>query len=167
MKRWICAIAIFFLAGCSAVSSVPTHSLTQRTALPDSGGTFTVNDSGGYYRTGCGGFQSGNFLFRGSGVGTFIHSNKESGDMVSPKNSCTFSGTAKMMNKVRPANSITIALSSHSQHCFHSHSTTMTFTINGGTGRFALATGSGTVIFQCGPGGSGAYTDVWSGTISF
>jgi len=167
MKRWICAIAIFLLAGCSAVPSVPTHLLTQRTALPDLGGAFSVNDSGTYTRSGCGPFLSGHFLFGGSGVGTFIHSNKETGFMGSPKNSCTFSGNAKMVSNRRPANSITMTLGSTSLPCFHARSTTMTFTINGGTGKFAQATGSGTVVFTCGPANAGNYTDVWSGTITF
>lgn len=166
MKSWICAAILLVLVGCSAVPSVPSHLLIQRTALPDSGGSFSVNDSGNYIRSGCGPFGAGSFSFRGSGVGTFIHRNKESGHMGSAKNSCMFSGTAVMVSKRLPANSIAIDLVSSSLPCYHGQGN-MTFTINGGTGRFAQATGSGTVVFHCSLGNTGTYTDQWSGTITF
>src|SRR5690348_13070989 len=102
MKGLICAAILLVLVGCAGVPSVPTHSLTQRTALPDSGGPFSVTDSGTYTRTGCGPFGSGHFLFGGSGIGTFIHRNRESGSIVSPKNSCIFSGSANMVSKRLP-----------------------------------------------------------------
>lgn len=167
MKRLINAAIILVLAGCSAAPSVPMHSLVQRTALPDNGGAFSVNDSGDYRRTGCGPVGAGVFIFGGSGAGTFIHRNRESGSMTSAKNSCKFSGTATMVSKKRPADSITTVIASSSLPCFHSHATTMTFTISGGTGRFAQATGSGTVVFTCGPANTGIYNDEWSGTITF
>lgn len=165
MKGWICAASLLALAGCATVPSVPTHSLAQRTALPDSGGTFSVNDSGNYTRSGCALFP-GHFSFRGSGVGTFIHRNKESGGMSSGRNSCTMSGSATMVSKGNPSNSITMTIVSNGLPCFRAPPT-VTFNITGGTGRFARATGSGTVVFHCGFGNSGTYTDVWSGTITF
>ena len=166
MRRLICAAAVVLLVGCAAAPSVPTHSLTQRTALPDHGGTFSVNDSGNYSRSGCGPFGPGGFSFSGSGVGTFIHRDRESGSLTSARNSCKFSGTATMVSKERPGNSITMALSSNALPCFRGP-VTVTFIIVGGTGRFAQATGNGTVVFHCGNGNTGTYRDVWSGMISF
>ncbi len=70
-----------------------------------------------------------------------------------------------MGSKEDPANSITMALESESAACVRGPAT-MTFTIKGGTGKFAQATGSGTVVFRC-FGFRGTYTDTWSGTIKF
>jgi hypothetical protein len=42
-----------------------------------------------------------------------------------------------------------------------------TYVVTGGTGRFAHATGSGTITTTC-PGPSGhTYTDAWSGTLYY
>ena len=167
MQRLICALAALVLTDCSAVAIVPTQSRTQPAALPDRGGTFSVNESGKYSGSGCGPFGPGNFSFMGSGDGTFIHSNKESGDLSSPKFSCTFSGHATMVSDVQPSNSITMALRSSKPPCLHFQSTTISFTITGGTGRFTQATGSGNVVIRCSFAKPGTYSDQWSGTIKF
>ena len=166
MRCLIAAIAAIILTGCTEVPSVPTHALTQRTDLPDGGGTFSVTDSGKYTSSGCGPFGPGHFSFGGSGVGTFIRRNKETGSLSSAKFNCKFSGEATMVSKANQANSISMALESSSLPCYHTAGS-WTFTINGGTGRFAQATGSGTVAIRCSIANPGTYTDVWSGTIRF
>jgi hypothetical protein len=44
----------------------------------------------------------------------------------------------------------------------------VSYTVDGGTGKFAKATGSGTVTFKCHFNrGSGPYSDQWSGTLYY
>jgi len=168
MKRLICAIALSFLTGCAAAPSIPTHATSEGDATRTSGGSFGVSDSGRYRLTRCappGGF--GAFAFNGSGSGNFIHNENETGQMESNDAFCDgWHGFATLTNAAHPRNSIKMNLSSatKSTPCTPLGHVT-TFTITGGTGRFANASGSGTVAFGC--NSNGTYTDKWSGTITF
>jgi len=109
----------------------------------------------------------GIFNFSGSGVGTFIHGNTESGALSA--HYCAWSGLDTISSVAHPRNSITMALSVTS----HDYGTpcnllpTKThFTVSSGTGRFANATGGGSVVFTC-DFRANTYTDKWSGTITF
>ena len=159
MRQLICAAAASLLLGCANVPGLPAHLVTLRATLPDSGGTFSVKDSG-YWSLVCGPFHFYGFSFDGSGSGTFIHGNKENGLL-----SCNRTGSATIVSKQHPSDSITMALSARYLPCVHGP-TALTFTIDGGSWRFANAKGSGTVTFDC-KLGNRAYSDMWSGTISF
>src|SRR4029077_1067331 len=75
IMRWVLIVAVFALAGCSSVSSVPTHLQTEKTAIQASGGSFSVTDSGNYTLSGCAPPDgNGQFHFRGSGTASFLHS---------------------------------------------------------------------------------------------
>jgi len=165
MKRWICAAALFALAGCSAVPSVPTHLQTQGVAMKASGGAFS-GAYAGYY---VGGSCNTRFGFTGSGSASFIHASTESGSMgPSLGMSCLFNGSVTIKNNFRPSNSITIVLGQSGLPCSsRTRILGIPFTVASGTGRFINATGSGKVRFTCGSGISRTYTDQWSGTITF
>ena len=164
MKRWICAVALVALAGCSAVSSVPPHPQTLGAAIKASGGAF----SGGYAGTYTGGFScisGAHFNFSGSGIASFIHRSTESGSMtVTSGMSCAYNGMATLTSTFHPSNTITIGLGPSGAPCnFRTRIVGVPFTVTSGTGKFRNATGSGKVKFTCGSG----YTDKWSGTITF
>jgi hypothetical protein len=172
MMRWISAVAVLLLAGCSAVPTVPAHVQTQRAAIHYSGGPFKMTDSGQFTLRGCAPPDgNGRFLFSGSGSGSFIHSENETGSMNGDVFlGCEWTGTATLVSSAHPRNTITMRLflrgfgdgtgtPCRPPFLFH-----VQFTVLSGTGKFAGAMGSGTVAFSC---GNGTYTDQWSGTITF
>lgn len=172
MKRLICAVALLVLAGCTSVPSVPTPLQTQRAAIKASGGPFNVTESGNYTLSGCNPPYNGNFAFSGSGSGTFIHRNNEGGTMIGDANTgCPWSGNVKLINALHPRNTISMSLIlgkpplGHNDPCNPGGFQHIMFTVTGGTGRFAHATGSGVLEFAC--NSNGTYTDQWSGTITF
>ena len=172
MKRWICAVSLLVLAGCTAVPSVPTHSLAQRTALPDSGGAFSATYSGSQSLRVCNPPDGdGSFRYTGVGFGSFIRKSTESGSLLGDVHqSCNWGGKTTITSKFHPQNSITMGLSLRGFQtgtpCAPRFGQKVMFTVLSGTGKFANATGSGTVLFTCN-GNNGTYTDQWAGTITF
>jgi hypothetical protein len=167
--RWISAVAVLVLAGCSAISSIPTHSQTATTAIQESGGRFNATYSGTSKRSRCGG-APGYFDFSGSGMGSFIQSSTEVGSMTSGSGNCEWNGTATFTSSLHPRNSITVALFLSTSGlgnvpCHPRLNNIVKFTVASGTGRFADATGRGTVVFHCHINGN--YSDDWAGSISF
>lgn len=133
-----------------------------RTA-PALGGAF----SGGYSGTGTGTLctykSGGAFFFDGSGNSSFLGQGKES-VLVQGRKLCSWSGGATLQSSRHPNQVIFIALSEGRGSIASPCTVTFTYTVHGGTGKFAHAKGSGTLTFQC----SGSmYSDQWSGTISF
>jgi hypothetical protein len=169
MIRWISAVAVMLLAGCSAVPSVPTHALTEKMTVRASGGPFSATYSGHYTLGNLCPFTK--FQFSGSGLGSFIHSSKEKGFMITGDQcGSAWQGPATLTSSVHPRNSITMSLSlgnfgPGNNPCSPRFDQKVRFTIVSGTGRFANATGSGTIRFTC--HSDGTYTDAWSGTLNF
>lgn len=165
--RSIFAIAVLALVGCSAVPSIPVHPQSQGAAIKTSGGTFSAMYSGNYTLSSCSSSHSGHFTFSGSGSGSFIHSSTENGSMTQSAFSCVWSGTAKLTSTLHPRNQIVVALSLNhtvlNSPCNPMHEQVI-FTVTGGAGRFANAAGRGTIVFSC---HNGAYSDQWSGTITY
>ena len=164
MKRLISAAALFVLVGCSAVPSVPTHVQMQNATIQQSGGPFGASYAG----TETGGFSCAlnrPFKFSGAGSAAFLHASSESGSMVwSHGFSCDLQGSATLTSTNHPHNSVTVRLEYELPGCERSFRG-IPFTVIAGTGRFANAAGSGRIQFSC--HSNGAYTDKWSGTITF
>ena len=173
MRRLVLAITTLLFVGCSAVSSIPAHLQPVKSAIQQSGGPFSASFMG-HFRLGvCSPPDGqGRFTFEGFGSGSFIHGATESGAMNGNVfTGCPWTGSAKLQSTRRTQNSITMSLSlerptlGSNNPCNPGSQRHVMFTISGGTGRFANATGSGTVAFTCHSDGS--FTDAWSGTISF
>ena len=170
MRRWIMATLVLTLAGCSAVPSIPAHVQTQGAAIRTNGGTFTASYSGNWFALNFPCEEpplGGSFTFNGRGSGSFIHMSREHIFFIG----CTqpWAGTATLMSARYPRDTINanvnhLLFRSNPCEVFGKH---VDFTITGGTGKFAAATGSGTITITCHGVTSGTYTDQWSGTISF
>ena len=125
------------------------HPQTGAAAITTSGGSFSGHYSGTFTLTECSSTATGSFSFNGSGHASFIH------------------GPVTIVSALHPHNSMTVLLQSvgfGGQPC----GSKMDFQFDGGSGRFALATGSGTHKFSlpCGQS-SGTFTDEWTGTLTF
>ena len=164
MKRLISVAALLVLVGCSVVPSVPTHVQMQNATIQQSGGPFGAsyagNETGG---NSC--LLNHPFKFSGTGSAAFLHASSESGSMVwSHGFTCDLVGSDTLTSTNHPHNSVTVRMEYGLPGCQRSFKG-MTFTVTGGTGRFANAAGSGTIKFSC--HSNGTYTDQWSGTITF
>jgi hypothetical protein len=166
------------LAGCSETNSTLPRSNagTSSTRLgkltptlaqsPGGGGAF----SGGY--SGTANFRpcvyqqyTGQFKFTGAGAVSFLGQSEESGNLVlsGRRGSCQgWFGHVVLRSLKHPRVRIKMQVGgrAHPGPC----PSTLSYTVTGGTGRFYHATGSGTVAFMC---SGSAYSDQWSGTISF
>ncbi len=173
----VCATAAL-LAGCSQANSTLPQSnpstpstrsrkLTPTTAQPTGGGGAF---SGGY--SGTAKFRpcvyqkyTGQFKFTGAGAVSFLGQSEESGNLVlsGRRGSCEgWSGHVVLRSSKHPRVRIKMQVGGRAYpgRC----PTTLSYTVTGGTGRFDHATGSGTVAFMC---SGSAYSDQWSGTITF
>ena len=164
MKSWTCAAILLVLVGCASVPGVPIHLQGQGATIRSSGGPFSARYAG----TETGGnlcLLNDPFKFSGTGSATFLHATSESGSMVwSHGFNCDLVGSATLTSSNRPHNSVTVRLEYQLPGCERSFKG-IPFTVTGGTGRFANATGNGTIRFAC--QSNGTYTDQWSGTITF
>jgi hypothetical protein len=140
--------------------------------VPANGGAFSGAYSGGYSLTLCvSGYRGheGSFTFKGSGNASFLHGSTESGVMKRGKinqNLCVgWGGTATLSSSRNPQNQIVMDIFSHSATIDSPCGHVFYYSVTGGSGKFANASGSGTVSFTC--SGSTSYTDRWSGTLNY
>jgi len=166
MKSFICAVAVFALAGCSTVPILSTHLQTSRSAIGASGGAFSASYAGRFTSSPCSNGRNGTFSFGGSGYGNLIGSSSETGSLTSRSRNgqCRFlyKGPTTLTSTLHPRNTIMLSLS---ERGYTPCVIPPTFAVTGGTGTFAHATGSGKVVFMCHL--DGTYTDQWSGSITF
>ena len=171
----ICA-AIAMLGGCNNAATVPTPGSDVAT-----GGAADLHRHKNEERMGGGAFNGGysgtaksrscvfhgydgQFKFTGAGAVSFLGQSEESGNLRwnGPRATCSgWAGHVVLRSSKYPRVRIKMQVSGRA---YSSCPTTLSYTVTGGTGRFYHATGSGTVAFTC---SGSAYSDQWSGTISF
>jgi hypothetical protein len=168
-------IASAFLVGCSggpsSTPSAPSSAAGLRQlglGVPAraAGGPFSAAYSGRYTLVGCGPNFPGTFKLSGTGTASFLHRSQESALLYG--NFCAgWSGGATLTSFKHSNNSISASVHWGGFHrgipC--GANDTWEFTVTGGTGKFAAATGSGTVTITC--KSSGTYTDTWTGTLQY
>ena len=137
--------------------------------FPARGGAFSASYSGTYTFTPCvHGKINGAFGFSGAGSASFLRKSSEMGGLGSSNLTCgSWSGSAVLSSTRHPDDTITVSLSGgdlgHPPPCSLGH---CNFSVTAGTGRFAHATGSGTMHMSLNRG-SNTYSDTWSGTLQF
>ncbi len=174
----VCVAAIL-LAGCSRTNGTlppssagsPSFRLEQLSPKlaqsPLGGGAFSGGYSGRYATVlYCSLHYHSKVTIKGSGKVSFLHQSTETGEFGAPANMCfgTWHGKVILRSSKHPRNSIKIEISGKDYPCLKQ---TFSYTVTGGTGKFAKATGNGNVRFQCQGSGRGTYSDQWSGTLSF
>lgn len=175
-------VAVTLLGGCGQTNSTLTQSNGGMPSIargplrpelaqsPAGGGAFSGGYSGSSSRTQCESHgptgQSGLFIFSGKGKVSFLGRSKESGNLyrlwIGEHYGCApfWEGAVSLTSSKYPTNTISMHLVNESTNPCQPYS----FTVTGGTGKFANANGSGTVTFTC---GINTYADQWSGTLSF
>jgi hypothetical protein len=77
---------------------------------------------------------------------------------------CVWSGKATLTASRHPRNSVTFSLGLNGSQYHNPCNNPIGFVVKRGTGKFANASGNGTMTFSC---GSAYYLDNWSGTLTF
>ena len=170
---YLCAAALngALLASCGGGSSsllvhspgVSENSLAQR-VLPPRGGSFSGGYSGTYSERGCvEPHQGGKFDFVGTGAVSFLHHSVEEGQLylgiISRTCYRVWKGNVTLTSSKDANNAIKMSLSGNTP-CG-----TLSYAVISGKGKFAKASGSGTVKLTCKT--SNKYSDQWSGTLRF
>lgn len=167
------------LSGCGGKEEISSTSLlvplgdgstiSRNASWTDAGGQFTAAYTGtSSYHSCINEDKQGYDKFSGTGSATFVHASVESVESLKAVtheegffNCPVVSFTGSLKSKQHPGNAIFVSITNRSDPLC----ATDEFSITGGSGKFAHATGSGSVTFVC--SGSYSYTDQWSGSISF
>jgi hypothetical protein len=164
------ALAATLFAACAGVQNVTSAPLTAaRTAGTESSQRRLKGDYSGAYRfTGCQGVRSGRFEVHGTGkLLPFLHSSIESGTLtqsVAASGCWHWFGTITLKSSTDRKNQILMAVRGGREQSLCGNNTS--FTVTGGSGRYAEATGGGIVVFSCNSRYKGKYSNRWSGTLS-
>jgi hypothetical protein len=163
----IACAAVAILAGCGSqmlTARTPPTAIARPARIgPARGGVFNARYSGSYQSHYCDKQHGGaSFYFSGNGGASFLGRSAESGHMHGPYHRFSgcwpWTGTAVLASSRNPKNFINMSLG------YESPCGVVGYEVSGGGGKFANATGSGTVTFRC---SGDTYSDQWSGTISF
>jgi len=157
-------LLLLLLAGCSG-TSLPPNAAANRAMTNSSGGAFTGSSSGGYTFLGCTASANGYLKFRGGGHASYLGYDSESGKMRGQRfgSRCVWSGSATLTSRHRGHSSVTFGLSLKGSRHRNPCGDAVSYVVKHGSGKFANASGYGTVTFDC----SDSYLDEWSGTLSF
>lgn len=157
-------VLLMLLAGCSGGSFAPGTAANHAMAH-SGGGAFAGGASGGYTYLNCTIGANGYLKFRGGGHASYLGYDSESGNMRGQRlgNRCVWNGSVTMTSRHRGHPSVTFSVhlkgSRHRSPCGDA----VRYVVEHGTGKFASASGYGTVTFDC----SDSYFDEWSGTLNF
>lgn len=169
-------VLALLVSGCSGASfapgaetiGAPTNSGSATVRQNTGGGAFTAQYSGPYsFAPGCTASANGHLKFSGSGHASYLHRSTESGKMTGKLHGsrCVWSGKTTLTASRRSRNSVTFSLGLNGSQYHNPCNNAVGFVVKRGTGKFANATGNGTVTFSCTD--SGFYLDKWSGTLTF
>jgi hypothetical protein len=143
----------------------PTPSASPTPTPPPRGGSFSAVFSGTYYASS---FPVLQYDFNGKGKASFLPLSEEYVTVVfvcAP--SCGFEGGGAILtSRLNTANSVSMTFVSGYGTC-GSVGTSVNWTITGGTGKFANATGNGYLTIKCSGQLYGTYTDSWSGVLYY
>jgi hypothetical protein len=151
-----------YLKGTAAITVVQMQTDTTasilRSVFRPRGGTFTAAFSGQYS-------WFGQFRFSGSGNASFLRAATEAGNVSQDCGpNCYPDGFDTLTSDKNSENGIKVTWTGPYRGNFCEK---LNWKVVSGTGKFANATGSGTMTATCSGGNSGTYTDVWAGTINF
>ena len=171
MTRLTAVILALSLVGCSSASTLPSIAAHVTGQPRSAGGAFSASYAGNDTLIACQPLNghNGAFDFAGTGIATFLRRSEEKGHMSAPHGVCLWSGSAILTSKIHPANTITLHLNlprpnnAPNNPC-KTLGETIGWSVTSGTGKFAHASGRGSLVFKC---SQGAYTDTWSGTLTF
>ena len=172
LRQSLAVVAIVELAACSAAQNVSPNvgagsnfRLGPTGIVFNHGGTFKAAQSGTYSKSGdCS--DTARLSYKGNGHARFLHASSEQISLTVYCGARYATGSATLTSVRHPGDSITASVSGYvASRC---DGFTMPFTITSGTGRFANASGSGTIVLKAPSGGCPyTYTDKWSGTLTF
>lgn len=174
-RKSVAVVAVaFVLAGCDAAQrvspSVGTGSNSRvgpNRIIFSHGGRFAAAYSGSYSQFGdCSGTRM--FTYHGNGNAKFLRSTSEQIKLTWYCGTRDVKGSATLTSIQVPRDSITASVSvmDFDSPCY---SSTLSFTVTGGTGRFRRAAGSGSISLHR-PSSeclSYSYSDKWKGTLTF
>lgn len=158
-------LLLLLAAGCSGTSFAP-GAASNREIANTGGGTFSASSSGTDTFSDCTASGNGHFKFLGGGRASYLRRVTESGKLKGNKSGthCVWSGNATLTSRHHAQDSVTFSLGLNGSRYHNPCNNALGYVVKRGTGKFANASGYGTVTFNC--NGSG-YSDTWSGTLSF
>ncbi|HET6275627.1 MAG TPA: hypothetical protein VFE16_06835 [Candidatus Cybelea sp.] len=160
----VAALLVLF-AGCSGTTVPQSTKGAQR----ETGGGFVAQYDGGFTSVQCSLGTSGRFTFGGAGRAEYARTSTEIGKLTAHPTAgiCQWNGEGRFASKRHPADSIVVTLSLDDGIGFGPCTDGVNYVVKRGTGRFARASGSGTLLFVCTGAGHGTQIDSWSGTLTF
>lgn len=157
-------VLLLCLAGCSGTSFPPavatSHAMTNYR-----GGAFSGGSSGRYTFLDCAASANGYLKFLGGGHASYLGYDTENGKIRGQRlgNQCVWSGSATLTSRRRGHSTVTFGLSLKGSRHHNPCGDAVSYVVKQGTGKFANASGVGTVTFDC----SDSYLDAWTGTLNF
>jgi hypothetical protein len=130
------------------------------------GGTFNATSSGAGVFADCTASENGHFKFAGDGRASYLHRVNESGKLKGIRSGahCVWSGNTTLTSRHHAHDSVTFSLGLNGSRYANPCSNAVGYVVKRGTGKYAHASGYGTVTFFCSGNG---YADTWSGTLNF
>lgn len=159
LSLWGAAILLAGCGGSQVTGLSPSQQFVNSATSPLSGGAFSASYSGQYSVHDCG-FGCNRWEFRGSGPAKFLGHSRERMrwffilDARRRANGATLTSYHSKTDGIKVTINLTNQCASNS------------YVVTGGTGRFAHATGSGTISTTCNVSEM-TYSDSWTGTLYY